>query len=164
MEMNQAWTVLCHGNRSMIPYIEQLLTLVFSEIPEIKSQVCSVLSRYLAKSGRDSISYTCLARNTNMLKKVCMMHLSTVTSHNDAYSSVLVARNWALKSCNTWIMPSPSGRHFECAYQAKIAPLTHMTTPQTLYNDAEDHRRQIENGWAHSWKMNHEHGDVMATF
>jgi len=104
-----------------------------------------------------------------MLKKVCMMHLSTVTSHNfeDVTRSVVF---W-LRELGIEILQHIDNAITlrkapltECAYQAKIAPPTHMTTLQTLYNDAEDHRRQIANGWAHSWKTNHEHGDAMATF
>jgi len=157
--MENAWTVLCDGGEGMIPFTVRLLTLVWTEVPEVKSQVCQNLSKYLQKSGPCQVSRDGLARNIRMLEECTKAHLVHTTLDN--FVDVMRAQVFLLRELCFAIL-----QHIDNAITNRKTPpdvhRNHIQAPPLAH--AQDRAQQIAEGWQHSFHMNRLHGGGIGTF
>lgn len=153
----------------MVPFTVRLLKLVWIEVPEVKSQVCENLSKYLQKSGSYSVSRNSLAHNISMLEQCTKTHLMHTTLDN--FVDVTRLEIFSLRELCFAIIQhihnaianrkTPSNVYKS---QMQVPPLSYRESTLCSYTGVQDRTQKIANGWQHSLNKNRLYPNSIATF
>jgi len=163
--MEDAWTGLCADGKGMVPLTEQLLTLVWTQLPEIKSQVCIDFSEYLKKHNVYGVSRECLAGNISLLRKCQKSNLIHATVDN--LITVIRTEMFSLRELcfKIRLHISNANTHRKIPQKAHTNQMQPLLSSYTNYTTSmEDRQQQISDGWRHSAYTNSQYPSGMATF
>ena len=169
MEQQNAWTALCSKGEGMVPYTVRLLTLVWTEVPEVKSQVCENLSEYLQKCKKKcQFSRGNLAEIVTMLENCIKSNLVHTTVDN--FLDVMRSEIFSLRELCFAILQhidnaitlrkTPPNVHTN---QIQQAPHAHASTLKWS-PEMQERTMKIENGWDYSMRKNRLHTSGIGTF
>jgi len=165
IEMENAWAALCSDGQGMVPYTVQLLTLVWTEVPEVKSQVCENLSAYLQKSNVYGVSRASLAQNISMLEKCAKANLMHATVDN--FITIIRAEIFLLRELCLEILQHIRNANTHRKTPQKVLKYLMQPIPSSYANypsSMQDRQQQISDGWRHSANTNGQYPSGMATF